>query len=250
MQCRVWILAAAVACAAPKDSQVTPRDSTAPRPKDSVRAPAEDSAIEEYDRPLPPPPKIEGYPIVYRDRCVGETCGTTRVVRACADIPLHETPSKDSPRTLLLRKGDTAVAGQDIHVIAPGIVVVKRTFTHDHGFDDDGRRVPLADTLRFTEGDTIFLELYGMLGTWHTRYRGQKLLLSEFWGAPRSLDRLGGAGTDSTNAVLRSEFYMDEWWPVQLADGRIGWKLRNQDVDYNTVRWRYTYDPWDHADCP
>jgi hypothetical protein len=265
MQHRTWLAAAALAaCAreAPQPARDSVTLSVAPATRDSIAvvdstkpATAEkDSAYEawlkENDPPLPPPPKIEGYPIVYKNACVGEICGTERVVRACADIPLHESASKDSPRTLVLRKGDTAVAGQDLHVVAPGIVVLKRDFVLDHVISEEGNRVPLQDTINFAKGDTVFLELYGQLGTWHARYRDRKLVMEEFWGAPKKWDRLGGVGTDSANAVLRSENYMESWWPVTLPDGRIGWKAPDED-DYKNIRWRYTYNRWEVSDsCP
>jgi hypothetical protein len=268
MQHRIWI-ATVVLAACARETPPPPRDSVtlsaAPASRDTASVAAvdstpapkaeEDSAMQawlkENDFPLPPPPKVEGYPIIYRNSCVGEICGAERVVLACADIPLHESASKDSPRTMVLKKGDTAVAGQDLHVIAPGIVVLKREFTLDHVVSEEGNRVPLADTIHFARGDTVFLELYGQLGTWHARYRGRKLVLEEFWGAPKKWDSIGGVGTDSANAVLRSEHYMDTWWPVTLPGGRTGWKLQDQNVDYNTIRWRYTYNRWEASDrCP
>jgi hypothetical protein len=275
---RIWILGFLLVACSPRDSQVTPRDSAAPSAIAQARVtPPQDSGSErtdslveprnpdppvdsagkaarrarmeafrrEYDWPLPPPPRIEGYPIIYRNSCIGESCGTERIVIACQDVPLHESASKDSPMSLVLKKGDTATAGQDLHVIAPGIVVIRRDFVRDHDFDDDGRRVPLPDTIRFARGDTVFLLLYGELGTWRAKYRGTELLLSAFWGARPRLERLGGAGTDSTNAVLRSEFYVDTWWPLKLPDGRTGWKLRDHDSDLPLMVYKYPHEPWD-----
>lgn len=260
MQRRTWLaILALLACAhetPPPVRDTTPPPTPTVAAVDSPQPKAErDSAfqawLEENDPPLPPPPKIEGYPIIYKNSCVGEICGAERVVLACADVPLHESASKDSPRSLMLKKGDTAVAGQDLHVIAPGIVVLKRDFVLDHVISEEGNRVPLADTLRFVAGDTVFLELYGQLGIWNARFRDRKLFIEEFWGAPKKWDRLGGAGTDSTSAVLRSEHYMDTWWPMQLADGRTGWMFKDPEVDWTIIRWRYTYNRWEASDrCP
>lgn len=262
----IALAALLAACTPAQDQQSAPRDTPAPRDSVTQSAPspaadstARDSAeraermarIEaEFDEsPLPPPPKIEGYPIVYENSCVGEICQSDRVVRACADMPLRDSASKDAPLSLVLKKGDTALARQDLHVIAPGIVVAKRDFAHDHAFDDDGNRVSLADTIHFARGDTVLLLSYGQLGMWNASYRGRKFLADEFWGAPPRWDRLGGVGTDSTNAVLRSEHYMDTWWRIQLPDGRFGWKLRDHDGDLKLMIYRYPDHQWEDK-CP
>lgn len=186
-------------------------------------------------------------PIVFAAACQGEDCESSFTGLACAPVELHAAADTASPVVARVAKGDSVhVRRTDLHVLAPGIVIVKRSFVLDTDAGGDSDPAPRADTLRFTEGDTVYLLRYEMLGSWLYRWKGRTTDGNEFWGGPFDAEGLGGNERDTSRAVARSQPVSDDWWLLDDGTRPIGWWRTDSLASLRSER---TIDYWgDH--CP
>jgi len=71
-------------------------------------------------------------PIVLRDACEGEDCGTRFAALPCLPTALRAFPSDTSPITIPLAEGDSAdVIRRDLRIVSVGVVVLKQDFVLD-----------------------------------------------------------------------------------------------------------------------
>jgi hypothetical protein len=164
------------------------------------------------------------YPHVYEGACEGESCVATFDGLACRDVRLRTSPHDTSGTALMVRKGDTVGVRQDLHLMAPGIVLIRADFTRDSAPDESDNQGPATDTLRFKAGDTLFLLAYEQLGHWLGAWHGRVVRVTEFW---RGLDD-GSVGSgwprrDSAIGVALSHPRTVRWWRVTLRSNRVGW---------------------------
>lgn len=181
-------------------------------------------------------------PIIFAATCEGEDCESAFTGLACAAVELHAAADPASPVVARVAAGDSVhVRRTDLHVLQPGIVVVKQSFVLAfEPRDADGDPAPRRDTLDLAAGDTVYLLRYEMLGSWIYRWKGRTTDGSEFWGRSLDSEGLGGAGLDTSRAVARSEPVSESWWLLDDGMRPIGWwradstaSLRSQhDMDY------------------
>jgi hypothetical protein len=169
------------------------------------------------------------FPIVFASACEGEDCETSFPALACDNAVLHGAPNGNAAIVARVTRGDSLVVKRtDVHVLHPGIVVLKQAYVLDADRAEDGEAPhPRADTLRFAAGDTLYLLRYLALGEW-VWWRGRVSAGSEFWAGPVN-GRLGGAmdSADSSRAVARSQPAIQDWWLIQRPGGAVGWWLRD-----------------------
>ncbi|HXQ77903.1 MAG TPA: hypothetical protein VN797_06840 [Gemmatimonadaceae bacterium] len=169
-------------------------------------------------------------PIVLVNACEGEDCETQFTALACGDAVLRTEPSVKAPVVARVARGDTVeVRRTDLHIISPGIVILRRAYVLDSDASDDPdqSRIPRADTLRFAAGDTLYLLRYLELGSW-LWWRGRPSSGSEFWAGPAG-EGYGGAThrTDSSLAIARSQPKIDVWWLIERQGATSAWWLRD-----------------------
>jgi hypothetical protein len=165
-------------------------------------------------------------PVVLRDYCEGEDCGTHFDAVACIPTGLRDAPSDGAPITIPLAAGDSArVVRRDLRVLSPGVVVVMQDFVLDQEEVEVAggvAKAPRTDTVRIARGDTLYLISYLAMGRWrwalHTRLHDS----DEFWAAAPE-GGLGGAGDDSTHAAARSMPETEDWWLVETRSAKAGW---------------------------
>jgi hypothetical protein len=178
------------------------------------------------------------FPIVLANACEGEDCETRFTALACGNAVLRAAPSKTSPIVARVAKGDTVeVRRTDLHVMRPGIVILKRAYVLDTDASDDPDRprIPRADTLHFAAGDTLYLLRYLELGSW-LWWRGRTSSGSEFWSGPPG-EGYGGAthNDDSSLAVARSQPKIDAWWSIEQRGGVTGWWLSDSRASIRSL---------------
>ena len=164
-------------------------------------------------------------PIVVEASCEGEDCPTSFTAIACAAVELRARPDTAAPLGARVARGDSVhVQRTDLHILEPGIVVVKQPIVRESepSMDDD-RPMPRSDTLRFTPGDTVYLLQYEQLGWWRYWWKGKTLDGAGFWGVPRGRAALGAAGADTSHAVARSQPVMERWWLLDNGTRPTGW---------------------------
>jgi hypothetical protein len=170
------------------------------------------------------------FPIVLVNACEGEDCETQFTALACDDAVLRSASSVRAPRVARITRGDTVeVRRTDLHIIRPGIVVLKRAYVLDSEASDDPdqSRIPRTDTLRFAAGDTLYLLRYLELGSW-LWWHGRPSSGSEFWAGPAG-EGYGGAThrSDSSLAIARSQPEVDVWWLIERQGATSAWWLRD-----------------------
>lgn len=166
-------------------------------------------------------------PAVFHGACEGEDCRLQFDAIACAPVSLQALPQDSAHVVGRVEVGDTVfVSRRELHLVAPGLVVLKRDFVLDSYNAGDGPK-PMADTVRFTNGDTAYLLHYDELGEWELGYRGKRHIVDEFWAGPAvGLENgLGGAmeNKDSSTAVALSQPTTADWWRVMPKRGHAGW---------------------------
>lgn len=211
---------AVLAPAAARDSVVLPltADTTAtPLSRDTVTLPADTGLRLGADgRPA--------FPLIFAATCEGEDCETSFPAFACAPVDVRASPSPTAPVVARVARGDTVqVSRADLHVVQPGVVVVKRKTVLDSDFPGDGDRRPRPDTLRLAAGDTLWLIRYESLGEWDYWWRGRMTSGSGFWGVPATADALGESSTDSSRAIARSQPVTESWWLLSSGARPLGW---------------------------
>lgn len=164
-------------------------------------------------------------PIVFPAACEGEDCQSAFTALACSAVELHAAPDTTSPVVARIAGGDSVhVQRTDLHVLQPGVVVVKRSFVlASEPRDADSGPQPRTDTLHLAAGDTVYLLRYQMLGSWVYRWKGRTTEGSEFWGGPFEGEPIGGAERDSSRAVARSQPVIDSWWLLDDGTRPLGW---------------------------
>ena len=168
---------------------------------------------------------------------------------ACRDVPLRTAPFDTAAFGDTIRRGDTvSVVQTDLHMESPGIIVFRKAYDLDWESGEDGR-YPASDTLRFAEGDTLFLLRYIGLGRWQGAFRGRKVMLSGgFWFAADSVEgsMIGSSTSDSSVAVAQSYPVLSSWWHVEPKLGHRGF--------YKEREWRQGLKPegkyWESTRCP
>lgn len=189
------------------------------------------------------------FPIILGSSCEGEDCETSFKGLACDNAVLRASPSATAPVSARILRGDTLnVRRTDLHVLHPGIVVMKREHVVDSDADSEtGESIPRTDTLRLAPGDTVFLLQYGALGSWEWWYRGRTSFGNEFWAGPPD-GHLGGAIDlkDTSIAVARSQPKIQGWWLIQRRNGDVGWWATDSA---RTVRSIFKMNHWEDW-CP
>lgn len=179
-------------------------------------------------------------PMVRAGSCPGEDCEYGYLVKACKDLPLLATDSSGAlPTGITLRKGDTAtlVTG-NLHLLEPGIVVMKRDFAITDIVDEGSDyKAPRPDTLRFFAGDTVYVLDYLELGSWNWWYRGKLGSGDEFWTGVLQRSYSGDEAQRPGVSISRPR---GEWW-YQLkidTDTEGGWVRAGRGwwVDLSFVR--------------
>ena len=164
-------------------------------------------------------------PMVRAGSCPGEDCTYGYLVVACEDLPLLSTDSvRAKPLGTALHKGDTAtlVTG-NLHILEPGIVLMKRDYAITDVVDED-YKAPRPDTLRFFSGDTVYVLDYLELGAWNWWYRGKPGGGDEFWTGV--LQRSHGPGDEKKPAVAISKPRGEWWYQLQIDAGNEGGWIR------------------------
>jgi hypothetical protein len=158
--------------------------------------------------------------------CPGESCEYGYSVVACEDLRLRTSEAANAEEILTVRKGDTAtVVTGNLHLIAPGIVLIKRDYAVtdidlDYERDDGKTSMPATDTLRFFAGDTLYVLNYLDLGAWDWWYRGKAGAGEEFWSGPLQTTF---SGRKDLPAVSISEPRGDWWYKLRTQSGSEGW---------------------------
>lgn len=219
-----------------------PRAATAPRHADGATAAP---AVTVSSTPTAEDPAIRAgsagrdtntMPLVFRDACVGEDCETSFPALACEGVELRAAAADGAPVVGRVARGDTVrVATRELHVLQPGMVVVRRDFalTWEDGGED---QVPSRDTLHFAAGDTLYLLRYYALGNWAWWRRGRTESGAEFWAGP-SDGELGGTtrSSDSSVAVALSQPRTQDWWRVEPRAGQGGWWLADSARELRSI---------------
>lgn len=183
----------------------------------------------------PAPPMM---PMIFPRTCEGEDCQAEFSALACAAVELRSDAADTAPIVARVAKGDTVnVRTQDLHVLKPGRVVVRRDFTLDWADAGEGR-YPATDTRRFAAGDTVYLLHYNALGSWTWWYRGEVQSGNEFWAGPRD-ESLGGVtgSRDSSIAVALSHPRRESWWRVEPQSGAGGWWRADTLYSLLSIPW-------------
>ena len=165
------------------------------------------------------------FPIVFEASCEGEGCQTSFEARACAAVELRARSDAASPVVARLAEGDSVpVRRTDLHIVQPGIVVVKKAIVRksEPSMDDD-QPMPRSDTLRFAAGDTVYLLQYEQLGWWSYWWKGKSIDGAGFWGAVGDGDALGVRASDTSQAVARSQPVIERWWLLGDDTHSMGW---------------------------
>ncbi|HJQ52317.1 MAG TPA: hypothetical protein VJ825_00625, partial [Gemmatimonadaceae bacterium] len=163
--------------------------------------------------------------MVLAGSCPGEDCAYGYLVRACKDLPLLRADSSGALATgVTLRKGDTAklVTG-NLHLFAPGIVVMKRDYAITDVVDESmDYKEPRPDTLRFFAGDTVYVLDYLELGSWNWWYRGKQSSGDEFW---TGVLQRSYSGDEAQRPAVSISQPRGEWWYQLKIDknGEEGW---------------------------
>jgi len=148
---------------------------------------------------------------------------------ACEPLVLRADARRNAPVVKKVAQGDSLqVTDATTRVVAPGIVVARRSIVVADEWADDQGRVPRRDTVRMTVGDTLYVLEYGELGTWAWWYRGRLWSGGEFWSGPaqRVFDR-----TYRPPAVSLSAPRAELWVQVTTPAGAKGWwQWRDQSV--------------------
>jgi hypothetical protein len=168
-------------------------------------------------------------PMVFPRMCEGESCDVEFPALACAAVELRSAAADTAPIVARIATGDTVnVRTIDLHVVKPGLVILRRDFALDWA-DDGEQRYPAKDTLRFNAGDTVYLLHYESLGSWTWWHRGHLQSGNEFWAGPAH-EKLGGVtqSDDSSVAVARSHPRRASWWRVELPSGAPGGGARTR----------------------
>jgi hypothetical protein len=165
-------------------------------------------------------------PIVMRDYCQGEDCGTRYVALACLPTGLLGAPRDLAPVVTPLAAGDTVeVLRRDLRVPAVGVVVVRKSVVLDTEMTEAaGGDVPMprSDTIRLARGDTLYVLSYLALGRWRWAYHGQLHDSDQFWASATEFG-LGAPSTDSSVAVALTAVKSEDWWYVRPRHGAVGW---------------------------
>lgn len=189
-------------------------------------------------------------PFVSASACEGEDCETSFTGFACAARNLRAAAASSAPVVARIARGDTfSVRRTDVHVVRPGVVVVKRAFAIESDADVESDRLsPRKDTLRFAAGDTVYLLHYGGLGWWYFFHRGKESDAGGFWGTPEALRKgaMGIVDGDSSSAVLRSHPVRETWWLAYRGALPLGWWLVDST---RTLRSVYQMQHWEDY-CP
>src|SRR6185503_19276422 len=121
-------------------------------------------------------------PAITEAACEGEECQAEFAAVACRTVMLVVSPAKFEG-AIMLQRGDTVDVRSDLHLIKPGIVVLKR----DHEQPDEwntGMGTAEPPPLKFAAGDTLRLLNYIGEGFWKGQYKGREMEVLEFWGGP------------------------------------------------------------------
>ncbi|HEY2853415.1 MAG TPA: hypothetical protein VGJ18_11245 [Gemmatimonadaceae bacterium] len=186
------------------------------------------------------------FPMILDSTCEGEDCETTFAALACDDVVLQAAPSTTAAIVARIKRGDTLnVRRTDLHVLRPGIVVLKRNYVLDSSTDEEGSRSPRPDTLHFAAGDTVYLVQYLGLGSWEWWHRGRTSSGGEFWAGPVNAHRGGVARSkDSTIAVGRSHPVSQAWWLIQRRTGQVGWWAADSARAVRSIQGMKHWDDW------
>jgi hypothetical protein len=219
------------------DSSVTPPVSTLDSPE--VLADADSLRLDAAGRPM--------VPVVLRHDCEGEDCEWAFAAAVCRPTMLRAAPTESAPIVARLAEGDTIDVERDLHIRKIGVIVLKQTFTLDRDIGDVEEPIPQprSDTVRLSQGDTIYLIRYLSLGAWRWAYRGRQHDSYEFWSAPPDGEP-SAAHTDSSRAAARSEPVREDWWHVRPRRGAPGWWLGNGHDELLSTSDRVRR----HDDCP
>ena len=185
--------------------------------------------------------------------CPGEDCTYGNLVTACESLPLVATDSVGAkPTGVVVHRGDTVtLATGNLHLIEPGIVLVKRDYAITDVVDESADyKAPRSDTLRFVAGDTVYVLNYLELGAWEWWYRGKPGSGDEFWTG--AFQRSYGPGDDQRPAVAISKPRGEWWYKLQVGtDGEGGWMRggRGRWIDRKFIPlnsdWKCGSDPAD-----
>jgi hypothetical protein len=177
-------------------------------------------------------------PVVLRNYCEGEDCGTHFDAIACLPTALRATPHDTSVIEVPIAAGDSLrVARRDLRVTAPGVVVMRRDFVleDEEGDVSEGiAKYPRTDTVHLARGDTVYLIHYHELGRWSWALHARLHDSDEFWAAAPG-GGLGGAGDDSTYAAARSTPTSEDWWLVNTQSGKTGWWHGDGHVELQSI---------------
>lgn len=176
-------------------------------------------------RALPPGDSLAPLmPRMFHDVCQGESCGIQLTVLACTTLTLHADASDSAPVTGRVAARDTVrVRHRDLHLVAPGVVRIRKSFVLDWDGGLEEERTPRADTVRFTAGDTLYLLHYEELGRWRWWNRGRVSSGDEFWQGALTAHNAGTPVTDSSVAEILSRPVLEEWWRVEGPAAVSGW---------------------------
>jgi len=179
-------------------------------------------------------------PMIRTGSCPGEDCSYGYLVTACEDLQLLATDlSGAKPTGITVHKGDTATLETgNLHLLEPGIVVMKRDYAITDIVDESNEyKAPLADTLRFFVGDTVYVLDYLELGAWNWWYRGKPGSGDEFWTGV--LQRSYGPGDENRPAVSVSRPRGEWWYKLDVdSSNNGGWVRAGRGwwVELNFVR--------------
>ena len=160
-------------------------------------------------------------PYVVRNTCMIMECRTRFHVVACKPAGLRSAAADTASILTVVPASDTVRVWQvDLHVTAPGVVVMSK----DHVLDTNsggGENPPSAreDTVRVRRGDTIFV-LHDIASEERVWTHRAKLHRSEpFWP-----DHGTASNEPPRNASAPNpDPVVEEWWWVQPRRGAAGW---------------------------
>ncbi|NUO64828.1 MAG: hypothetical protein HOQ11_02415 [Gemmatimonadaceae bacterium] len=185
--------------------------------------------------------------IVFAASCDGEDCQTSFKGLACAPVELRASVDSAAPVVARVALGDSIhVTRIDLHVVRPGIVVVKRPIIRPYEASvDDDHPMPRADTLRIATGDTVLLLRYAQLGWWVYWWKGKTRDGGQFWGVANDEEALGSSPTTRRRP-----------WPARSRESAGGcsttgsacWAGGRVD-DGESLRSLYSIEHWEER-CP
>jgi len=166
--------------------------------------------------------------LVTEDACEGESCQSSYVAVACREVKLVASPT-NAASAGILKRGDTIDVRTDLHLIQPGIVILKRAVTLPDEWNTGMGQPP--PPLRFAAGDTVLLLNYIGEGFWKASHKGRVTEVLEFWGGPGQAE-IGP--NDSTQAAVATGTApeIETWLRVSRGGQVIGWWL---DDDSNAM---------------